>query len=451
MAINSLRIKSRLKALTLAKRTEFAMADFRSLTEVSVFLGEVNNYYENYMKKLNTLSAAFKYHKQVAAGDDELEGFSYRAGSKGLLDSKRNSAGGDSSPVSVIIGSHDFKTLQKHFHNISDLSTKQENLDTILAMLKTNFRDDEDSQKLVKYTEQLKLKLDSGIGKAYSFMDKVATGLEPDVFKDTVEGIISGVEKQIAGEYENAHEMVYVIPLEKKDSNTKNPKYDLEFVHYFGMENAHPSFKEAGDNVSSHGSDNTSYLIFVGVVDMESHLLSMYVTYADSFIPPHKVIFGRNGFNSVKSGLVKALTVLNLNYFSTVIERPPLPESKQNIKNALKYSSFSKMISTLEVSDEKLILTFKDSIDSKLKADSLANKIVVDLYSIFRASAKKDVRIKYATSETDDGSWSAEFYLDLPNQKDLKNERVDSGMIESLRKILPISDAEIRRLIQESN
>lgn len=456
MAINSARIKSRLKALTVVKRTEFAMADFRSLTEVKLFLTEVNNQYETYMKKLNVLSSVFDRHKrgtQVAAPNEEseLEGFTYRAGRKTSVN-QRNSSDINGGPLSVTIGQHDFKTLHNHFKNISDLSTKEENLDTILAMLNTNFRDDVDAQKLIKYAESLRAKVATGVAKAYSFMDKVANGLEPDIFKDIVEGIISGVEKQIAGEYENAHEMVYLVPLEKKGSTPKNPQYDLEFVHYFGMENAHPSFKESGvEPTSGYSNDNTAYLIFVGVVDMESSLLSMYVTYADTFIPPHKVIFGRNGFSNIKSGLTKALTVLNLNYFSTMVERPPLPETKQRIKESLKYSSFSKMISGLEVQDEKLILTFKSTINDKEKADNLANKIVVDLYSIFRSSAKQDLRIKYSTNESDEGAWQAEFYLDLPNQKDLKAERIDTGMVEALRKILPISDAEIRRLVQEKN
>ncbi len=447
MSISSTRIKARLKSYASAKRTELANADFRSISEIKEYLNEVFKQYSDYMSRLNRLAKEF--NKQTAAPDDDLDGMFYDSSNRGKSGRGYTSSPDANDHITVEIAPHDFTVLKKHFLNIENLSLRMDNLDTILAMLRTNFREDSDSKKLLTQTEALKTKIESGVAKAYNFMDKIASGLEPKYFKQTVESIISVVEQRLGGEYESGHEMVYLVPLEKKDSTEKAPQYDLEFVHYFGMEGAHPSFKYTGHE-DVNNSSQTSYLIFVGVVDMESMQLSMYVTYADTFIPPHKVIFGRNNFSNAKTGVTKALAVLSLNFFSSALERPALPETQQNIKKALSYESFNKYISSLSVNDEVITIVFKPSIASKHQADDLANKITASLYNILRTATKKDARIKYRTFEGDTG-YSGEFYLDLPSTKDLQRQRLDSGAINALRKILPLSDEEIRRLVQEHN
>lgn len=472
--IKSLQIKQRIKNLAGADSMEVALADFRSLEEINEYLNTVEKNFQSFSDSFDSIRNLFiKKSAQNRIGkmpwkkntvesaplvEDKDDLFSFDAekvkkhiekyGERPTKDQQKwintlDREGTTKQVIPVKIIPHDYNTLKKNFLEIDKWEEQLDSLDSVVAMLATRFKNHPEGRIIKKRTEKLIDDINKKVDKAYLFLEKTARKIAPPVFIDTVEKITEKLDKQFKGKlFEDSGESLYLTAVEKKVAGARKPKYDLKFVLYYRMENLK-------DESGAHDTD--AVLIYVGVVDMDNLNMTMYVTFANDFITPSKVSFGRNLFVDAPSGYKKSLSLISANFDLHEIEKGPLPETRKNIKEFIKESDYKSYISGAEVDEkeEKIVVNFNNKVGDKNFRDVYAG-LAKELLMLFKALTKSRINLRMRPINADKKNKGVEYFITVPHGS-VKGERLDKLAMEQLKRVIPLTEDEIRTIIRMKN
>lgn len=467
MAIKAVRIKKRLTNLASNGRvTEVAVADFRSLEEIRVFLFQIAKDlvdYENRVKSLKELflklniTNRINKRKETAAGsnfsfdaenvDQQIEKYGDQRIDQRLLKVFDPGIASDDKKIPVKILPHDYQALRKNFMGVEDWYSKLESLSVIQALLHTNFKGAKDVSQLNGMTDAFKKRIEKANAAAYAFLEKHAKKLAPAYYTDIVTEVVDKLEENYLGEYfEDIQVKTYLtadekeVEVESKSGKTKKiTKYDLKFITYVKLVNLQDESGSIADE---------AYLMYLASVNMDTMKMTMYVTFANRFVSPLKVLYGRSIFHNVDSAWAHTSSILSTQFGLRKITQNPWPQTPKKMGDLVSNTNYGNSVSDVSINDqEELIIQFKPDVNSESKAATVGDKIRQEIQLYLTALVKKRVPTQMRI-DTSEGRWEAAISLGGSNLL-LRDEKAERLLFDKLRRMgIPLTEKEIRSFIR---
>lgn len=317
----------------------------------------------------------------------------------------------------LIINAPTQKELAKHFSILVDLDEKLHLVDSMIAQLSYQFKNERAHEAATKELRGLRKDVEKRLNEVYRLINKIARGTIPKVFKTFCSEIFEHAVDMLDGFYDKAIQRLIV----DVESDT------VRYTYYIKMTNVED---DQGYNYKEY------YMVFSYITGIKKHAL--YVNTLITFRPPGKFNMGQDLFE-VQTGsepdpevaIDMIINMMIAEGFKDIIQNDYMPIGEEDLNQ----DSFSDWVSDIEFN--------KNSIKFKLLAGNNPDDVLRELFILVKGlldSRVPDHNLKYKVNKKD-----ITFYLD----KGDRTYMLDREKLFTLQDQLGLTDSQIRKIIQE--
>ncbi len=320
------------------------------------------------------------------------------------------------------------KQLQHNFDIVEQFHDKIEILDSIETQINHNFRNDAGRAAAARNVVAMRKQIEKKVNTALKFLNRVAKKHEPDEVKTVIAEIVDNILEKIEGQYSGFAQYIYLSTRDDEQGHTS-----LVFTHYLEL----ADFKD-----DSEYEYPEYYIVFTSIVDPVARI-TKFVTVMPKFMIPGKFKLGHSFTTSV-TGIHAVGAMLELENFSTVLEKTPLPVGPTDVN--MKNFAAKAFIKDITV-DDQIHVAFNSKV-KRANLNGIIEKVLSDLRGLFAPKIK--ARIKYRIEQIG-RSYTAHFVLVLPDSDEMKGKRIDRNKIRLLQTRLSLDDTDVKNIIRLLN
>ena len=391
---------------------------FRSVEEIDKFLLELRDKVADDEALLQSFNKLFKITSsmETAAGQVTIQ----RKGGKG---GATNFTGEKIDPIFI----RSLKKLQTSFDVVESLQEKADIIDSLEVQVNNLFKGAKGRDGVSKNLLALRRSIESKLEKAYDFLNGLGVKHEPAIFGTITGEIIEQVVAKVTAAKAIEDHDTFIYLTTKDDANGHTSLY---FTKYLMLSN----FRD------DTGYVYPEYYIVMTAVVSPAATMTMHITTLSKWLIPGKFKLGA-AFTNAKTGMSKVETILELENFTDLLSKVPMPVDSTHLKDLPK-----KYVSKVEVQND-IITVYLNAMPA-----SQLDKAIADIYGALRAILLSKVKgvLRYRVDRHGKNK-VLHFSLNLPEGDEARKKMITVDKLRGLSDFLDFDDDDIRNVVRLIN
>lgn len=416
--IKNLRIKNSLRILATKSVTSVASYEFRTLEEINEFTRNLKSEFEEDQKNFDRLKKVLSFATNLVTA---------------ITIKKLNTKKLSSQDLPTDFVKPNTEKLAKAFDVVDKYQDKIDSLDSVINTLSLEFSGERGAPATLKQLKDLRSTIKKKLDAAYKFLSDLAKNHEPKQFRELIDHVTDYVLETFTGNFESAKHISYIVPQTIGKEDYLLISHYVEFKNFEADDFVHPVF----------------YLVINAQINLSNAKIKYFVNTLQHFTQPGRAGVG-DEVKDKKEAATKALMLLELEGFTSLIDRTPIPTHQTKL-NEINWSAPSEWIKKngIKLIDNDIITVEFTNKVNKDNIQDAVNHFMKDLKTaIIPNNYRMQIRPRKNTSSK---PYSVDFIFVLPDAHQRKEIKLDAKKVKALKDMFGMTDKQAGDLIKHFN